>query len=125
MPNENSEGYRGNKQLKLPNSKEYVDAQTFQFRMSELKKIYSDIKYFAENYFYIISLDQGKTLIKLYQKQEELIKTMTAKKRVICLSCRQSGKCVSPAASIKIRNKQTHEIEELTIYDFFNKIKNK
>ena len=92
MPNNELEGYRGNKQLKLPNTKEYIDAKTFQFRMSELKKVFNDIKYFAENYFYIISLDQGKTLIKLYQKQEELIKTMTAKKRVICLSCRQSRK---------------------------------
>lgn len=62
--------------------------------MSELEKISKDIKYFAEHYFYIISLDEGKTLIKLYPKQEELIKSMVNNKRVIALSCRQSGKCV-------------------------------
>lgn len=115
MSNNELDGYRGNKQLKLPNTKEYIDAKTFQFRMSELKKVFNDIKYFAENYFYIISLDQGKTLIKLYQKQEELIRTMTAKKRVICLSCRQSrykipGKCINKETVISIRNKKTNEI---------------
>lgn len=51
-------GYRGNKQLKLPNSSEYVDPQTFEFRMKELEKIANDITYFAEKYFYIISLDE-------------------------------------------------------------------
>lgn len=79
----------GNKNLKLPNAKEYIDAETFNFRMEELKKISEDIKYFAENYFYIISLDTGKSIIKLYKKQEELIRTMANEKRVICLSCRQ------------------------------------
>lgn len=92
MAFDNLEGYRGNKQLKLPNQKEYIDKETFNFRMQELDKIAKDISYFAENYFYIISLDKGKTLIKLYPKQEELVKTMVEKKRVICLSCRQSRK---------------------------------
>ena len=90
MTTETLDGYRGNKQLKLPNTKEIISTEEFNHRLEEIKKVYNDITYFAENYFYIISLDQGKTLIKLYQKQEELIKIMTAKKRVICLSCRQS-----------------------------------
>lgn len=63
--------------------------------MSELEKISKDIKYFAEHYFYIISLDEGKQLIKLYPKQEQLINTMVKNKRVIALSCRQSGKCIT------------------------------
>ena len=54
------EGYRGNKQLKLPNASEFVDPQTFKFRMSELEKISNDISYFAEKYFHIISLDKRK-----------------------------------------------------------------
>lgn len=87
-----------------------------------MKKISNDVKYFAENYFYIISLDKGKTLIKLYKKQEDLIKTMVNKKRVICLSCRQSGKCFCSDMLIKIRNKRTGKIEEISIKNFFERM---
>lgn len=52
------DGYRGNKQLKLPHAKEFIDKDTFKFRMEEVNKIANDISYFAENYFYIISLDK-------------------------------------------------------------------
>ena len=90
--------------------------------MEEIKKISTDIKHFAENYFYIISLDKGKTLIKLYKKQEDLIKTMVNKKRVICLSCRQSGKCFCSDMLIKIRNKKTGKIEEISIKNFFERM---
>jgi hypothetical protein len=48
---------------------------------------------------------------------------MSTEKRVICLSCRQSGKCVAENTKITIRNKQTGEIEEINIKDFFNKVK--
>jgi hypothetical protein len=67
----------------------------------------------------------GKTIIKLYPKQEELVRTMATKKRVICLSCRQSGKCVDKNTKITVKNKQTDEIEEITIGDFYNKISTK
>ena len=62
MPNDfnSNAGYRGNKQLKLPNACEFVDPQTFKFRMEELEKISNDISYFAEKYFHIISLDKRK-----------------------------------------------------------------
>jgi hypothetical protein len=46
---------------------------------------------------------------------------MATEKRVICLSCRQSGKCLFSGTSIKIRNKQTLEEEELTIGEFFKR----
>lgn len=64
MAFEQMNGYRGNKQLKLPNQKEYIDKETFNFRMQELDKISKDIAYFAENYFYIISLDARKIFNK-------------------------------------------------------------
>jgi hypothetical protein len=50
----------------------------------------NDPIYFAEKYFYIISLDHGKQLIKVYPKQAEMIRAMADEQRVICLSCRQS-----------------------------------
>ena len=57
-------GIAGNKNLKLPNAKEYIDSETVKFRMEELRKISEDISYFAENYFYIISLDSRKIIDK-------------------------------------------------------------
>ena len=88
MNNEQKE-FRGNKQLKAPNSTEFIDPSTFSERLNEVKKISEDITYFAENYFYIISLDKGKSLIKLYPKQAELVKTMANERRTICLAARQ------------------------------------
>jgi hypothetical protein len=61
-------------------------------RLTEFKKILNDPIYFAEKYFYIISLDGGKQLIKIYEKQAELIRGMCDYQRLICLSCRQARK---------------------------------
>lgn len=124
MNNEQTE-FRGNKQLKAPNVSEFVDASTFNERLAEIKKISDDIVYFAENYYYIISLDNGKSLIKLYPKQAELIKTMTSERRVVTLASRQCGKCVCTDAQISVRNKKTKEIEQITIGEFFKHIKNR
>lgn len=86
---------RNNQQLKAPNVVEYIDQKQMQRRMQEMRKIISDIQYFAEHYFYIISLDQGKKIIKLYPKQAQLVKSMTQRRRLICLACRQCGKSTS------------------------------
>lgn len=92
MINQQNDYIRNNKNLKAPNITEYVDPQTFNQRLDQVKKIKNNIQYFAQKYFYIISLDEGKKIIKLYPKQAELVKSMSQKKRLICLSCRQSRK---------------------------------
>ena len=38
--------------------------------ISELRKCKEDILYFAENYFYIVNLDEGRQKIKLYDPQK-------------------------------------------------------
>ena len=119
---ENTNGFRGNPALKMPGTTEKVTPEEFAHRMSELDKIYNDIIYFAKNYFTIVSTDKGECLIDPYPKQAELIKAMKDKRRVIALSCRQSGKCLLPTTYIKIRNKKTNKIEKITIGDFFNRI---
>ena len=119
---ENNNGFRGNPALKMPGTTEKVTPEEFAHRMSELDKIYNDIIYFARNYFTIVSTDKGECLIDPYPKQAELIKAMKDKRRVIALSCRQSGKCVYNKALIKIRNKKTGKVEDITIGDFFNRI---
>ena len=86
---------RNNQQLKAPNVTEYIDQNVFKQRMEEVKKITEDICYFAEHYFYIINLDQGKQKIKLYPKQAGLVKTMAKKRRVVVLATRQCGKSTS------------------------------
>ena len=119
---ENNNGFRGNPALKMPGTTEKVTPEEFAHRMSELDKIYNDIIYFAKNYFTIVSTDKGECLIDPYPKQAELIKAMKDKRRVIALSCRQSGKCVYNQTLITIRNKKTNKIEKLTIGEFFNRI---
>ena len=119
---ENNNGFRGNPALKMPGTTEKVTPEEFAHRMSELDKIYNDIIYFARNYFTIVSTDKGECLIDPYPKQAELIKAMKDQRRVIALSCRQSGKCVYNKALIKIRNKKTGKVEDITIGDFFNRI---
>ena len=115
-------GFRGNPNLKSPGTTEKVSQEEFIHRMNELDKIYNDIIYFAKNYFTIVSLDKGECIIDPYPKQVELINAMKDNRRVIALSCRQSGKCVYSETLIKIRNKKTGKIEEITISDFFNRI---
>lgn len=90
--NNQKEFLRNNEQLKAPNVTEYVDQNIFKQRMEEVKKITEDICYFAEHYFYIINLDQGKQKIKLYPKQAQMVSLMTKKRRLIILSSRQAGK---------------------------------
>lgn len=86
---------RNNPNLKSINAKEYVDKDTFNYRINQMKKISEDIIYFAKNYFYIVSLDTGKGLINPYPKQEQVIRNMTKYKRQIVLASRQSGKSTS------------------------------
>lgn len=124
MFNQNQDYIRNNTNLKAPNSTQYISKETWEYRLNQIKKIHQDIKYFAQNYFYIISLDQGKKIISLYPKQAELIKQMTSKRRLICLATRQCGKCLDINSIIKVRNKKTGEIEELTLGQFFAKHKN-
>ena len=83
---------RGNPKLKAPGFKEYVSQDTILERMNEMKRIMEDPIYFAEKYFYIITTDGGKNLIKVYPKQAEVINAMCNKNRSIILACRQCRK---------------------------------
>lgn len=58
----------------------------------ELKKCKEDIVYFAENYFYIVSLDRGKEVIKLYTRQRQILRSLVNNRFTCLLSCRQFGK---------------------------------
>lgn len=66
-------------------------------RLNELKKCREDITYFANTYFRVISPDVnngrgGLGVIKLFPKQEELMKFFKEYNRCIVTASRQSGK---------------------------------
>lgn len=82
-------GLRGNPKIKSADSSEFVTADILQERLAEMQRILEDPVYFAEKYFYIINLDEGKQLIKVYPKQAEMIRSMCNYQRVVTLASRQ------------------------------------
>lgn len=77
---------------KVRDAQEVISKEEFAFRVNELKRCKEDIIYFAEKYFRIISLKDGLTIIKPFDKQRDMINFFKNNKRVCCLSSRQSGK---------------------------------
>jgi len=72
-----------------------LPAETLMFKSKEYLKCMMDPIYFAENYYTIVSLDEGQHIIKTYPKQAELITTMIDDDRVVVLAARQTGKTTS------------------------------
>lgn len=63
--------------------------------IQEMIRCKEDILYFAENYFYIVSLDHGKIKIPLHEFQKRMLKAYVdpkPKRHCIALSGRQTGK---------------------------------
>ena len=92
--------------------------------LQELARCANDIIYFAEKYFYIVNIDEGKHKIKLFEYQKKALKVFTSpstngKKNTIILTPRQMGKCFFRDTILKIRNKKTGEIQEISSYDLY------
>lgn len=77
---------------KVRDSSTVITKEEFSRRVKELKRCKDDIIYFAEKYFRIVSLKDGLTIVKLYDKQRQLLNFIKDNKRVVCLASRQSGK---------------------------------
>lgn len=99
-----------------------ISKEEFEHRIAEIAACKRDICYFAEKYFRIISLDKGLHIIKLYEKQKELLRFFVNENRCLTLASRQTGKCVFKDSKITVRNRETGEIEELTIEEFYNRL---
>jgi len=110
----------GNDNLKALGSKNTYTPKQLQ----EMYKCAEDIKYFAESYCTIVTLDNGKEIIKLRDYQKELLTYLTGedvtdnKYNTIILAPRQSGKCVTYDTMIKVKNKTTEEIIDIQIGKF-------
>lgn len=112
--------YKGNENLLRGNS---LFKWTPQMK-DELKLCAKSVLHFAENYFYIIT-EEGKEKISLYKYQKSLLKAFKGNRFNVVLSSRQSGKCLTDNTLIKIKNKKTGLIEEITIKEFYNRFNKK
>lgn len=108
-------GYNGNPLLKkvrkqLPWSQEQFE---------EYVKCAEDPVYFSERYIKIVHVDHGFIPIQLYDYQKEIIQKVNDNRRTIVVTSRQAGKCVSINTPIKLRNKTTGEVVEITMGEFY------
>lgn len=113
--------YKGNLSLKGNN----VQVPMSPAHVEEFKKCRADIFYFLINYGRIISLDDGEINFSLYQYQKNMIHLINSHRFSIHLLPRQMGKCARKSTVVKIRNKHTGEIKEITMGEFHELSKNK
>ena len=80
--------YLGNKDLPVPN----MEFTWTPGMVKSLKKARQNILHFAENFFHIVNLDQGRMLIDLYPYQKRVLRSLRDHRFVACLASRQTGK---------------------------------
>lgn len=81
-------GYMGNANLPTKGaSYEYTPEM-----IKELEKCNNNLLHFAENYFFILNLDEGRQKIKLYPAQKRVLKKMKDHRFFSLLASRQIGK---------------------------------
>jgi hypothetical protein len=81
-------GFRGNEFLR--DVRDEITLSDDQ--INELKKCKADFEYFINNYVYIISLDDGEVLFKLFKYQKRFIRAIHRNRNVISMQSRQMGK---------------------------------
>ena len=84
-----------NKEIYMNNPNLPAEGSVFEYstqQIKHLKKSSQNLLYFAENFFYIISLDEGKQLIKLHSVQKRALRKMRDNRFFILLASRQIGK---------------------------------
>ena len=80
--------YRGSKHVPVAGAQYEFTSDM----VEELRKCKNSVVYFAESFFYIVSLDRGKEKIKLYDAQRRMLENMVAHRFTANLASRQSGK---------------------------------
>jgi len=114
--------YLGNPNLPTEHAEfEYTEEQ-----VKEIAKCSKDILHFANGYFYIVTADEGKKKIELYKTQKRVLAAAQKYRYMIVLQPRQTAKCCLGSTIIKIKNKKTGEIKEITLEELYKlKKKNK
>jgi hypothetical protein len=113
--------YLGNANVKRDGVQQNFTAK----EIEEYKKCMVDPAYFARTYCKIINVDKGLVPFNLYSYQEKMFKQFNENRFNIVLACRQSGKCGHINTSIKVRNKITGKIEEITLGELYDRTRNK
>lgn len=116
--------YRGDKGLPTSESKyEWTPEMIL-----ALQRCQTDIKYFAENFFTIVDMSEGKRKnIPLRKYQKKFLDSMMNEKRLLLLTCRQSGKCLSVDSQVVMKFKPLNLKIKMRVGTYFKlmKIKNK
>lgn len=91
-------------------------------QVRELMKSSKDINHFIK-YVKIVHPDKGEVPFEpiIYDFQKKLLRRFKRYRFNVALCSRQSGKCLESSSLIKIRNKKTKEIEEISIKEFFER----
>lgn len=88
-------------------------------QMEEYVKCSQDPIYFINNYIKIISLDKGLILFELFEYQEKFVRSIHENRFVISLMPRQSGKCLQLDTKVKLKQKSTGKLVEITLGEFY------
>ena len=75
--------------------------------------------YFAKNYAYIQHPMKGRVQFEPFPYQEELLKAYHDHRYTVALLSRQTGKCLEKDTTVKLKNKHTGEVVEMTVEEFF------
>lgn len=86
--NKQATGYNGNNNLPKAGSRYSLTQE----QLEEYKKCLDSPSYFAENYFKIVSLDDGLQTIKLYDFQKEAADAYLETNKLLLATSRQIGK---------------------------------
>jgi len=85
-----SKFYLGNQNL--PTSETVFDYETHPEWVEDIAKSRKNILFFAENFFFITNLDEGKMKIKLHSYQRRILRSLRDNRFVCLLASRQVGK---------------------------------
>lgn len=113
--NEKFRGYLGSSQIKRSG----VPVNWNEERVKEYLKCASDPLYFCEKYIKVVHVDRGFVPLEMYDYQKDILTKITNHRRVAVVTSRQAGKCFCINTPIRLRNKQTGEIVETTIGEFY------
>lgn len=92
--------YRGAKNIPVAGAQYSFTADM----VLELQRCRADVVYFAENFFFIVTIDKGKQKIKLYEAQRRILRSLADNRFVSLLSARQTGKALALDTPIRTTN---------------------
>lgn len=113
------DAYRSNPLLKRQN----VTIEYSQEQLEEYIKCSNDPIYFIQNYVKIVHVDKGVISFDMWDFQKEMIETFNDNRFTIVKCPRQVGKCVETNTPIRLKNRATGDIIELSIGEFYEQQK--